>query len=231
MEHVDILAFGAHPDDVEIGMAGTLAKHQLAGYRTVICDLTYAEMSSNGTVEKRQQEAGVASEVLQLFARETIGLPDRGLQLVDEHIQAVVRMIRRYRPRIVFAPYWEDRHPDHVMCSRIVQEAVFNAKLRRYMPDIEAHLVDQVYYYFINDIAPADLIVDVSDVYDHKRSALLAYESQFTAPSAQTDIVSTPLNQGYVERVEARDSLLGQGRGMTQAEAFIHKGPYAVHLF
>lgn len=229
MIELDILAIGAHPDDVEIGMAGTLAKHQQAGCRIGIYDLTYAEMSSNGSVELRQEEAQEASRILNLDVRGTIGLPDRGLQLIKEHIDAVVAIIRKHKPKLVFAPYWEDRHPDHVMCSRIVQEAVFNAKLRRYLPELPAHTVEQAYYYFINDTVQADLVVDVSEFYEQKRMALRAYQSQFTPIGSES--VATPLTQGYVERVEARDSLLGQGRGMLLAEGFISKGPFAVSYF
>ncbi|MGZ9584070.1 bacillithiol biosynthesis deacetylase BshB1 [Paenibacillus marinisediminis] len=228
---LDILAFGAHPDDVEIGMAGTLVKHQRAGYSVGICDLTFAEMSSNGTVERRQAEAQMASDHMKLAMRHTIGLPDRGLQPVQEQIEAIVRVIRKYRPRIVFAPYWEDRHPDHVAASKMVQEAVFNAKLRKYMSEVPAHLVESTYFYFINDTVPCDLLVDVTDVYEVKRLSLEAYESQFTPPGTGEDVVMTPLNQGYVERVAARDALLGQGRGMSYAEGFIQKGPYAVRSF
>ncbi|MBD8497591.1 bacillithiol biosynthesis deacetylase BshB1 [Paenibacillus arenosi] len=228
MNQVDLLAFGAHPDDVEIGMGGTLAKHQQAGFSIGIVDVTYAEMSSNGTVEVRQLEAKAADEVLGVTFRLNLGLPDRGLKLDKSHVDEVVKAIRTYRPRIVFVPYWEDRHPDHVMCSRIVQEALFNAKLRRYMPELAAHQPEHVYFYFINDLAPADLIVDVTDVYDRKQAALYAYQSQFTSAKSGEDIVATPLNQGYVERVAARDALIGQARGIGFAEGFIYKGPYHV---
>ncbi len=123
--NLDILIFGAHPDDAEIGMGGTIAKHTDAGYKVGLCELTYAELSSNGTVELRQREASEAGRVLDIAVRSNLGLPDRGLFLCKEHIDAVTLEIRKHRPRIVFAPYWEDRHPDHVACSRIVQEAVF----------------------------------------------------------------------------------------------------------
>ncbi|MCM3341293.1 bacillithiol biosynthesis deacetylase BshB1 [Paenibacillus sp. MER TA 81-3] len=231
MNGLDILAFGAHPDDVEIGMAGTIAKHTAQGFKVGICDLTEAEMSSNGTVDLRREEAKQASVALRLSVRENLRLPDRGLQVCSEHIDAVVEVIRRHRPRIVFMPYWEDRHPDHIQCSRIVQEAVFNAKLRRYLPELDAHLVEQVYFYFINDVASAQLLVDVTAVYDMKRAALHAYASQFTKPDGSGTFVATPLNQGYVERVEARDTLLGQTRGFALAEGFVVKGPYAVSTF
>ncbi|MBW7473412.1 bacillithiol biosynthesis deacetylase BshB1 [Paenibacillus oenotherae] len=226
---VDILAFGAHPDDVEIGMGGTIAKHVEHGYRVAICDLTRAEMSSNGTVETRGQEAAAASAVLGLSARSCLGLPDRGLTGSAEQIAAIVREIRTLRPRIVFAPYWVDRHPDHIACSHLVEEAVFNAKLRNYMPELPAAAVDQLYYYYINDSNDVSLIVDVSNCYDKKREALRAYQSQFAPVGA--DSVQTPLTDRYIERVEARDMLLGQTRQWSYAEGFAIKRPHPVALF
>lgn len=228
---LDILIFGAHADDAEIGMGATIAKHTAAGYRIGICDLTYAEMSSNGTVERRIGEAEDASRILGLTMRSNLGLPDRGLFVTPEHIEAITREIRKHRPRIVFAPYWQDRHPDHVMCSKLVQEAVFNAKLRKYAPDMEPVTVEQFYFYFINDLYEADLIVDVSSCYDAKIEALRAYRSQFEPPRKGADFVRTPLNQGYIERVEARDKMLGQKRLVSYAEGFVTKQPYAVELF
>jgi len=231
MEAVDILVFGAHPDDAEIGMAATIAKHARAGKRVAVCDLTRAEMSSNGNVQIRKEEAEAASRILNLAVRSNLGLPDRGLSVCREHIDPIVREIRKLRPRLVFAPYWQDRHPDHVLCSQLVQEAVFNAKLRNYMPDMPAVAVQQLYFYFINDVYEPQLIVDVSDVYEAKRSALMAYRSQFSPAGAVKDFVPTPLTDGYVERVEARDRLLGQKHQIPYAEGFISKLPYRVDLF
>ncbi|MDO3409636.1 bacillithiol biosynthesis deacetylase BshB1 [Saccharibacillus sp. CPCC 101409] len=228
---LDILVFGAHADDAEIGMGGTIVKHTRAGYRVGICDLTFAEMSSNGTVELRKQEAEAASAVLGLSARGNLGLPDRGLARTDEHIRAIAAEVRRRAPKIVFAPYWEDRHPDHIACSGLVEEAVFNAKLRRYMPELAPVTVGQLYFYFINDPGRSDLMVDVTDVYEAKETALRCYESQFTGPKQGLDAVATPLTAQYVERVKARDSLLGQKRGVGYAEGFASRLPYAVNLF
>jgi bacillithiol biosynthesis deacetylase BshB1 len=225
---VDMLAFGAHPDDVEIGMAATIAKHVQAGVRFGVCDLTHAEMSSNGTVELRQQEAAEAARAMGLACRSCLGLPDRGLTGSPDQIAAIVRVIRELRPRIVFAPYWNDRHPDHNAASRLVEEAVFNAKLRRYMPELEPVQVEQMFFYYINDVAEVDLVVNVSDWYEAKRRALSAYRSQFElGPGA----VATPLNQRYVENVEARDRLLGGQRGWSFAEGFAAKRPVEVKLF
>lgn len=225
---LDILIFGAHADDAEIGMGGTIAKHTAAGLKVGVCDLTRAEMSSNGTVERRAEEAEEASSVLGLSCRSNLGLPDRGLYITPEHIQAVTAEIRRHAPRVVFAPYWEDRHPDHVMCSKIVQEAVFNAKLRNYMPELPAVQVKECYFYFINDIGRADLIVDISEHYEQKENSLLCYRSQF---EMGVGTVSTPLNQGYIERVRARDSLLGQRSLIPFAEGFATLTPYVVRQF
>ncbi|MFC6332254.1 bacillithiol biosynthesis deacetylase BshB1 [Paenibacillus septentrionalis] len=229
MNQLDILVFGAHPDDAEIGMGGTIAKHAAAGYRIGICDLTQAEMSSNGTVELRQQEAAAASAVLGLSMRECLGLPDRGLRLAKEHIDPIVEIIRTYKPKIVFAPYWEDRHPDHVMCSKLIEEAVFNAKLRNYMPELPAWQVGQTMFYYINDVHNVTLMIDISDEFQLKEQALRAYASQFNA-AATSNGVATPLTNGYIERVGARDSLLAQSRGWSYAEGFTVKGPYPISM-
>ncbi|MFS1512377.1 bacillithiol biosynthesis deacetylase BshB1 [Chengkuizengella sp. SCS-71B] len=230
-QSLDILIFGAHPDDAEIGMGGTIYKHILQGYRIGICDLTFAEMSSNGDVKTRQQEAMAANEVLKLTARTNLGLPDRGLQLNKEQIDKITIEIRKYKPKVVFAPYWIDRHPDHIMCSKMVDEAIFNAKLRNYLPEYEAWKVERNYYYFINDIQEADLLVDISSFYEQKKKALQAYRSQFQKIGSANNIVDTPLNQGYLENVEARDRLLGQKSNVSYAEGFITKSPYLVELF
>lgn len=231
MEPLDILIFGAHPDDAEIGMGGTIAKHTAAGLRVGICDLTLAEMSSNGTVESRKEEARDAAGILGLSMRSNLELPDRGLFMTPEHIERIALEIRKWKPRLVFAPYWEDRHPDHIACSRLVQEAVFNAKLRRYKSEVEAHTVEETYFYFINDVYEPNLIVDVTAVYDKKRLSLQAYRTQFEAARAGNDFVNTPLNQGYLERVEARDRLLGQKRLLDYAEGFVSKTPYVIQRF
>lgn len=230
-ESLDILVFGAHADDAEIGMGGTIAKHTMAGMLVGICDLTEAEMSSNGTVEQRRREADDAAAVLGLYSRTNLQLPDRGLELTRSNIDSIVAEIRRSRPRIVFAPYWVDRHPDHIACSKLVEEAVFNAKLRKYMPELPPVQVQQLIYYYINDMEQVSLVVDVSEQYETKRQSLLAYRSQFQAVSGEEDRVSTPLTDRYVERVEARDMLLGQARSWKYAEGFALKRPHEVKLF
>lgn len=227
---LDILVFGAHADDAEIGMGGTIAKHTAAGLKVGLCDLTAAEMSSNGTVELRKAEAEQAKDVLGAVMRSNLGLPDRGLRITEDHVAAITAEIRKYAPDIVFAPYWEDRHPDHMACSKLVEEAVFNAKLRKYMPDKPAVAAPQLYFYFINDLGRTDLIVDVTEQYNVKEQSLACYRSQFTKPPGE-DTVSTPLTEGYIERVRSRDMLLGQRQLIPFAEGFATKVPHTVELF
>lgn len=229
-ESLDMLVFGAHPDDAEIGMGGTISRHTAAGWKVGICDLTYAELSSNGTVETRLKEADTASHLLQLAERTNLGLPDRGLRPCKEHLDLITLEIRKFRPRIVMAPYWHDRHPDHMMCSRLVEEAVFNSKLRKYLPNVPAWKVESLYFYFINDTDQADFIVDVSDYHDQKMKSLQAYQSQFQAVESGEDIVQTPLNQRYLERIQQRDYLLGQQAATTYAEGFKSKQPILMDL-
>ncbi|MCC3376495.1 bacillithiol biosynthesis deacetylase BshB1 [Cohnella sp. REN36] len=228
---LDLLVFAAHPDDAEIGMGGTIVKAVRSGQRVGMIDLTYAEMSSNGDVETRQREAAEASETLGLAVRENLGLPDRGLAAVPEQLDKLVEAIRRHRPRVVFAPFGVDRHPDHVLCSRMAEEAVFNAKLRRYLPSLPAWSAEQLVFYFINDVHAPQLVVDISDVQERKMQALRAYRSQFEPAGSQADWVATPLTQGYLENVAARDRLFGAPHKVAFAEGFIPKGPVKLERF
>ncbi|KWX81037.1 deacetylase, partial [Paenibacillus riograndensis] len=162
---LDILVFGAHADDAEIGMAGTIAKHTAAGFKVGLCDLTAAEMSSNGTVERRRMEAQQAADLLGASVRTNLVLPYRGLYMTEEHLAAVTLEIRRFAPDIVFAPYWEDRHPDHIACSKLEEEACVNSKLRKYMLDKPAVPAPPLYFSSINALGRTDLLVCVSGPY------------------------------------------------------------------
>lgn len=225
---LDILAFGAHADDVEIGMGGTIAKYAEKGKIMGICDLTNAEMSSNGSVEIRKQEAKEAADILGVRKRETLDLPDRGLFLKDEYIKEIVRVIRRNRPELVFAPYFDDRHPDHGSCARLVEEAVFSAAVRKYdeQSGLDAHRPKALYFYMINGFHKPDFVVDVSNFMDKKIDALNAYESQFKKSDSTFE---TPLVNGYIETVEARERLFGKEAGVSFAEGFMSKKPLLIH--
>ncbi|WP_141433314.1 bacillithiol biosynthesis deacetylase BshB1 [Bacillus sp. 03113] len=223
-----ILAFGAHPDDVEIGMGGTLAKYAEAGMKIGICDLTNAELSSNGTVEIRREEAMRAGQILGVQIRETLDLPDRGLFLQQESIRKIVRMIRKYKPKAIFAPYWEDRHPDHGHCAQLVEEAVFSAAVKKYDHNegLLPHRVQNLFFYMINGYHKPDFVIDITKFMDKKRASLQAYKSQFIKDSNSYD---TPLVNGYIEAIEARESLYGKDAGVTYAEGFKGKKPLLIY--
>ncbi|QGQ46669.1 bacillithiol biosynthesis deacetylase BshB1 [Metabacillus sediminilitoris] len=221
---LDILAIGAHPDDVEIGMGGTIAKYSKLGHKIGICDLTMAELSSNGTVSIRQQEAKRAGEILGITNRIQLQLPDRGLLLTEAAIKSIVTIIREYQPKIVFIPYFEDRHPDHGNCSRLVEEAVFSAGIKKYKDEMEQlpHRVQSTFYYMINGFHKPDFVIDISHTINQKLSSLRAYESQFEKSNGSTD---TPLTNGYIESVENRERLFGKEVGVIYAEGFKTKKP------
>lgn len=221
-EQADWLVVGAHPDDAEIGMGGTVARFAAAGKRIVFVDLTYAECSSNGDVESRQQEAADAAVVLGVAQRINAGLPDRGIQLIPEQVNVLARIIREFRPDVVFGPASTDRHPDHVKSSALVQEALMNARLRKIMPDQPAWTVRAYWQYHIHQWANPQWFVDVSAYYPMKQQALACYHSQFTPPGS-TDtgsFVTTPINQGFLEQIAARDRLWGASVKTKYAEAF-----------
>nr|WP_241748866.1 bacillithiol biosynthesis deacetylase BshB1 [Bacillus sonorensis] len=219
---LDILAFGAHSDDVEIGMGGTIAKYSKKGFRIGICDLTEAELSSNGTVDTRKSEAALAAEILGASPRVSLALPDRGLFVNQAAVREAVTVIRKYKPKLVFVPYQKDRHPDHGHAAEIVEEAVFSAGIHKYQDaeDLPAHKVQNMYYYMINGFHKPEFVIDISDTMEQKTAALRAYKSQF---SRSEHSVETPLTNGYIETVEAREKLLGKEAGVTYAEGFFSK--------
>jgi bacillithiol biosynthesis deacetylase BshB1 len=222
---VDLLAFGPHPDDLEIGIGGILAKHAAQGHRVGLCDLTAGEMGSNGTVEERLAEADAAGAVLGATWRINLRLPDRALGTDVEHARSVARLIRAARPRTVLVPYWSDRHPDHVAASALLTEAAFSSGLRRYdTGGGEGWKPDWVCYYFINDSAPPSFVVDVSAEYDIKRRALACHASQFRPQGS--DAVATRLTSNrFTQLIESRDAQFGAIAGVAFAEGIVVKDP------
>jgi bacillithiol biosynthesis deacetylase BshB1 len=224
MTPLDLLVFGPHPDDLEIGLGGTIAKHAARGSRVGLCDLTAGEMGTNGTVEERVAEAERARVVLGAAWRENLRWPDRGIGKDPGHLEQAVAFVRTHRPRVVAIPYWSDRHPDHVAASEVLTEAVFNARLRRYRPDLEAWKTDWICYYFINDDAEPSFLVDVSTYYDRKREALDCHASQFerSAPGAADTRLNTPL---FRQMIESRDGRFGALAGVRWAEGLVVREP------
>jgi len=216
VEPVDLLAFGPHPDDIEIGIGGTVARHAALGHRVGLCDLTAGEMGSNGTVEERLQEAEAARLVLGAAWRVNLRLPDRAVGSSPDHQRIVASLIRRARPRA--------QGPDHVRSSEMLTEAVFSAGLRRYEAAGEAWRPEWSCYYFINDSAMPSFVIDVSDHYETKRRALACHVTQFT-PRA-TDAVATRLTSSrFQQLIESRDAQFGANAGVAFAEGFIVRQP------
>ena len=226
-ETADILCFGAHADDVEIGMGGTIAKYVCKGKTVVIVDLTQANLSSNGTVDIRLEEANQAAQILGVMKRENLQMPDRDLLLSSDKIAKVTWVIRKYRPKAIFSPYGVDRHPDHGACTEIVKEAIFSSGIFHYLPDCPYPPVKVLkhYLYMINGFHTPDFYVDISDNMETKLEALRAYASQF---SLQPDSVKTPLTEGYLSRVKNREFVYGQEIQCAYAEGFFHQSPFQV---
>jgi bacillithiol biosynthesis deacetylase BshB1 len=221
---VDLLVFGPHPDDLEIGLGGTIAHHAARGLRVGMCDLTAGEMGSNGTVEERLAEAEAARVVLGAAWRENLRWPDREIGKHPGHLDQAVAFLRRHQPRAVAVPYWSDRHPDHVAASAVLTEAVFNAGLKRYKPEQPAWKPEWVCYYFINDGDRPSFVIDVSAHYEQKRRALDCHVSQFRRPGegAAATRLNTPL---FRQLIESRDAQFGALAGVTWAEGFVVRDP------
>jgi bacillithiol biosynthesis deacetylase BshB1 len=221
---VDLLVFGPHPDDLEIGLGGTIARHTAAGHSVGLCDLTRGELGSNGTPDERRAEALEAARVLGAAWRENLGWPDGGIASTPDLIRSAVDLLRQQRPRAIAIPYWEDRHPDHVAASRVLDLAAFRSGLRRYETGAPAWRPEWVCYYFINQMAAPSFVVDVSDYYETKRAALACHRSQF-APEA-ADAVATRLTaRSFAQLIESRDAQFGAGLGVAFAEGLIVREP------
>jgi bacillithiol biosynthesis deacetylase BshB1 len=221
---VDLLAFGPHPDDIEIGIGGTVARHVALGHRVGLCDLTAGEMGSNGTVEERLAEAEAARLVLGAHWRVNLRLPDRALGRDAEQVRVVASFVRRARPRVVAIPYWADRHPDHVAASALATEGVFSAGLRRYPAEGDAWKAEWTCYYFINDSTAPSFVIDVADQYERKRQALACHATQFAPAGA--DAVPTRLTSSrFQQLIESRDAQFGALVGVAFAEGFVVKQP------
>jgi bacillithiol biosynthesis deacetylase BshB1 len=224
IDRVDLLAVGPHPDDIEIGIGGIVAKHAALGLTVGLCDLTAGEMGSNGTVEERLAEAEAARGVLGAAWRVNLGLPDRALGSHADHTVRIASLVRRAQPRVVAIPYWSDRHPDHVAASTLLTDGVFNAGLRKFAADGEAWKPEWVCYYFINDAAAPSFVVDVSEHYATKRRALASHVSQFRP--AGTGAVATRLNAPtFSQLIESRDAQFGALAGVAFAEGVVVREP------
>ena len=224
LEPVDLLAFGPHPDDIEIGIGGLVARHVALGFRVGLCDLTAGEMGSNGTVEERLAEAEAAREVLGATWRVNLRLPDRALGSDPSHERRIASLVREARPRAIAAPYWHDRHPDHVGASRLLTESIFSAGLRRFPAEGDAWKPEWVCYYFINDAATPSFVMDVTETYALKQQALACHATQFR-PLAEGAVATRLTSTTFAQLIESRDAQFGALAGVAYAEGVVVKEP------
>ena len=215
---VDILAFGAHPDDVELAASGTLIRSARAGAKTGVISLTRGETGTRGTPAGRAAEFDAASAVMGTSHHEMLSLPDGRLRADEPSREAVIREIREHRPRIVLLPYWEDRHPDHPAASRIIEEAAFLAGLAKRDTGQEPYRPSQLVYYMNAWEFEPSFIVDVSGMIEEKRRALQAYSSQvynagFTGNEPPTFIASEHFQELLFSRMAHYGHLIGKKYG------------------
>ena len=224
-EKLDILAFGAHPDDVEIGAAGTLARAAKEGRATGIITLTRGEMASRGTVGERAVEFAAAASILGCAHHQMLSLPDGALAVDEASKDAVIREIREHRPTVVLLPWEEDRHPDHYATSRIVQDAAFLAGLRKRDTGQEPWKPAAIVFYMAAWEFTPSFIVDVSDFVDVKRRALEAYGTQLhTAAKPEGQPPTFVSSQHYRDMLNARMAHFGHLIGRSHGEPFLFKG-------
>jgi bacillithiol biosynthesis deacetylase BshB1 len=224
---LDVLAFGAHPDDVELGCAGLLLVEKANGKRVGIIDLTQGELGSRGTVETREKEALHAAEILQLNVRENLKMKDGFLQNDETNQFKIITTIRKYKPEVVVCNAPEDRHPDHGKSAQLVSDAAFLAGLIKIETTDngikqEAWRPKFVLHYIQDRYLKPDFVVDVTSVYEIKLKAIKAYETQFHHPGIEgpTTYISTP---DFLESVVYRNKMFGKMVGVKFAEGFISK--------
>jgi len=225
MLKLDILAFGAHPDDVELGCAGTLLGAIAEGKKVGVIDLTKGELGTRGSISQRLSEAQLASEVMGLTIRENLEMADGFFINNKEHQLIIIETIRRFQPSIIFCNAPEDRHPDHGRAASLVAEAAFLSGLKKIQTihngvAQEAWRPTQVFHYIQSRNLTPNFVVDISKHIEKKMEAILAYSSQFYDPkSNEPDTFIS--SAAFLEFVKGRAKELGQQIGVQYAEGFI----------
>lgn len=221
---LDILAFGAHPDDVELGAAGTIAKEVSLGKKVGIIDLTRGELGSRGSAEIRDEEARKGGEILGVSIRENLKFRD-GFFINDEaHQIEIIRMIRKYRPEIVLCNAVDDRHIDHAKGSDLVSDACFLSGLIKIETSLDGQKQEhwrpkQVYHYIQWKNIEPDFVVDITGFMDKKMNSVLAYGSQFYDPNSNEPL--TPIaSKNFLDSITYRAQDLGRLVGVDFAEGF-----------
>ena len=224
---LDILAFGAHPDDIELNCAGTLLVEKVNGKKIGVIDLTQGELGTRGSAEIRRQEAAAAAKILQLDVRENLELADGFFKNDETHQRQVIKIIRKYQPEIILCNAPEDRHPDHGKAAQLVEDAVFLSGLRKIVTDdngLQQEVWRSTYVFnFIQDrYLHPNFVIDISAVMEQKIAAIRAYTTQFDSPdlSEPQTYISTP---DFLDGIIYRSKMYGKMIGVKYAEGFISK--------
>lgn len=222
--NLDILAFGAHPDDVELSASGTLINHIKKGYKCGIVDLTNGELGTRGNAVTRKSEAEAASKIIGLSARENLNMADGYFQNDEAHKLQIVRMIRKYRPKIILCNAIMDRHPDHGRASLLVSDSVFLSGLIKVETadsgnKQEPWRPEAVYHYIQDRSIKPDFVVDISEEWEQKMQSILAYKTQFYQPDA-TEPETAISTKEFLDFLKARSIELGRPAGYKYAEGF-----------
>src|SRR6476469_3377933 len=211
---LDILAFGVHPDDVELGCSGTLLAAMAEGKKVGIIDLTRGELGTRGTPETRKEEAAKAAAILGIGVRENLGLADGFFQQDEASLRKVIGVIRKYQPEIILANAIEDRHPDHGRSAKLVADATFLAGLRKIVPsdggaEQEPWKPSYVLHYIQDRFIEPSFVIDITAHMDKKLESVLAYSTQFYNPSLDEPqtYISSPQ---FLETVKSRALMLGK---------------------
>jgi bacillithiol biosynthesis deacetylase BshB1 len=222
--NLDVLIFAAHPDDAELSMGGTIARFTSKGLRVGVVDLTKGEMSTRGNTKIRAKETQAASKILKLKIRENLNLQDGNITVSKESLNKVVRLLRKYKPKIVFAPYFNDRHPDHIDSSALIKRAVFKSGLEKFKTLNESKSQNpfrpkKIFYYMQTYLFIPSVIVDISDYFENKMKAVLSFKSQFHNPTLNKEetFISRP---EFLEYIEARARFYGFQIGKLYGEPF-----------
>jgi bacillithiol biosynthesis deacetylase BshB1 len=224
---LDALFFGAHPDDVELAAGGLAALLSAHGHRVGIADLTRGEQGTRGDAAARAGEAAAAARELGVAWRDSLGLPDLGLDRRDRAQQAaVVACLREHRPRLVVAPDADDAHPDHVEASHLVARACYLAGLARYGDaPVVRHRPERLLFALYRSAARPHLVVDVSAAWERRMAAVRAHASQLDPARGPATYLTAP---GFLEEIEGRARALGALIGARYGEGFRMRGPVPV---
>lgn len=223
---LDALCFGAHPDDVELTCGGLAARLAAHGHAVGIADLTRGELGTRGEPATRASEAAAAATALGVALRVNLALPDGGLDRRDVvQLRAVVECLRKHRPALVVAPDRHDEHPDHVEASHLVARACYLSGLARFEAPGERFRPGRLLFALYRSNTVPHLVVDVSDVWERRMTALRAHKSQLDPAAGEATYLTAT---GFLDGVEARARAWGQHAGVTHAEAYRVRGPFAI---